>query len=212
MDGTLIESTQADYLAWKRVFNDTGRELSYEDYQPLLGVRSAEVIKKILGVSNEEEIKKLLAEKLEYFREIAERDRIQPVPGAEEFLKSFKQLPVKLALATSSRQAKMNMVMTQLNFINYFDVIVTGEEAKNSKPAPDIFIRTADKLSLAPEDCLVFEDAVNGVKAAKAAGMKCIAITTTHSAEDLKEADVIIDKFDKHEFLKYSRQLVTTVV
>lgn len=212
MDGTLIESTKADYLAWKRVFNDMGRELTYEDYQPLLGIRSAEVIKKILGVIDDQEIKKLLAEKLEYFREIAERDGIKPVEGAEEFIKSFKNLPVKLALATSSRQAKMKMVMTKLGFINYFDVIVTGEEVTNSKPAPDIFLDTAKRLSLAPEDCIVFEDAVNGVKAAKAAGMKCVAITTTHAAEDLKDADLIIDRFDRNEFMKYCAGVGSPVI
>jgi HAD superfamily hydrolase (TIGR01509 family) len=194
------------------VFNDKGKELSFEDYQPLLGVRSAEVIKKCLHVHDEDEVKHLLAVKLEYFREIAERDPIKPVPGAEEFLKRIVSSPLRVALATSSREAKMNLVMTQLGFIDYFDAIVTGEEVQNSKPAPDIFLHTANKLGLQPKDCIVFEDAVNGVKAAKAAGMACVAITTTHPANMLGEADLIIDRFDTTEFFEQYKRVVGGLV
>jgi beta-phosphoglucomutase len=211
MDGTLIESTEADYLAWKRVFNDQGKELSFKDYQPLLGIRSAEVIKHTLGVQDDNIVKKLLAEKLEYFREIAERDGIQPVEGAIQFLKECKALNVKIALATSSRQAKMKMIMTRLELIDLFDAIVTGEEVHNSKPSPDIFLDTARKLALDPIDCIVFEDAVNGVKAAKAAGMMCIAIATTHPAEQLNEADLVIHAYNINEFTQFCTNRNTLV-
>ena len=208
MDGTLIESTEADYLAWQRTFADFGRELTFFDYKPLLGIKSADVIRKTLGVIDEDEVKKCLATKLQYFKEIMRTQGIQPVLGAKQLLQQVKNLPGKMALATSSRREKMNMVMTDLKFLDYFDEIVTGEEVINSKPAPDVFLLAAKKLNLNPEDCVVLEDAVSGVSAAKAAGMKCIAITTTHSADLLTEADIVIDSFDKIDFHQLCLQLV----
>lgn len=199
MDGTLIASTQADYLAWKRTFADHGKELTYESYFPLLGIKSADVIKKELKLTGPE-VDKALADKLVYFREIVETKGIDPIPFAEELLKSARKLPVKTALATSSRRMKMQMVMEKLNFLQYFDEIVTGEEVYNSKPSPDIFIRAAEKLKLAPRECIVIEDAASGVTAAKSAGMKCIAITTTHTKNQLEHADLVIDTFKELDF------------
>jgi beta-phosphoglucomutase-like phosphatase (HAD superfamily) len=105
-----------------------------------------------------------------------------------------------MALATSSRKMKMKLVMEKLDFLQYFDAIVTGEEVHHSKPAPDIFLLAAKKLDLSTQDCLVIEDAASGVTAAKSAGMKCIAITTTHKEEDLEHADLIIHSFKEINF------------
>jgi beta-phosphoglucomutase family hydrolase len=194
MDGTLIASTEADFLAWKRTFADNGKDLTYETYFPLLGMKSADVISKELKLQGEE-VDKALADKLIYFEDIITTSGIDPIPFAEELLKTVKKLPVKMALATSSRRMKMQMVMKKLNFLHYFEQIVTGEEVYNSKPAPDIFIRAAEKLELNPEECIVIEDASTGVSAAKSAGMRCIAITTTHARAQLQHADLVVDSF-----------------
>ena len=195
MDGTLIASTEADYLAWKKTFEDNGRELTYEDYFPLLGIKSADVVEKELKLEGEK-VDKALAKKLEYFEEIVATKGIDPIPFAEDLLKRLRKMPIKIALATSSRKMKMQMVMTKLDFLKYFDVLVTGEEVHHGKPSPAIYFLAAEKLGLKPEDCVVVEDAANGVIAAKDAGMKCIAITTTHAKAQLHRADVIIDSFE----------------
>lgn len=199
MDGTLIASTEADFLAWKNTFEDYNKELTYETYFPLLGMKSQDVIKKILKL-HAEEVDGALAKKMFHFEEIMKTKGIDPIPFAEDLLKRLKKLPVKIALATSSRNMKMNLVMKKLNFLQYFDKTVTGEEVHNSKPHPDIFLKAAEKLKLHPEDCVVIEDAANGVTAAKSAGMKCIAITTTHSKEQLQHADIIIDTFEEFDY------------
>lgn len=201
MDGTLIASTQADYLAWKRTFANHGKELTYESYFPLLGIKSADVIKKELHLQGTE-VDKALADKLCYFKEIVETKGIDPIPYAEDLLKAVRKLAVKVALATSSRRMKMQMVMEKLNLLQYFDQIVTGEEVHNSKPSPDIFLRAAEKLKLDPKECIVIEDAANGVTAAKKAGMMCIAITTTHTKDQLSHADLVIDTFKEVDFEK----------
>ncbi|MBA2760424.1 MAG: HAD family phosphatase [Segetibacter sp.] len=199
MDGTLIASTEADFLAWKRTFADNGKDLTYETYFPLLGMKSADVISRELKLEGRE-VDKALADKLVYFEEIMETNGIDPIPFAEELLKAVKKLPVKTALATSSRRMKMQMVMKKLNFLQYFDEVVTGEEVHKSKPAPDIFIRAAEKLKLDAHECIVIEDASTGVTAAKSAGMMCIAITTTHRRDQLQHADLVIDSFKEIDF------------
>ncbi|WP_018611194.1 HAD family hydrolase [Segetibacter koreensis] len=209
MDGTLIISTEADYLAWEKVFNNYGKKLTYEDYQPILGVRSADVIKNHLGISGEEDVKRILKEKFDYFVDIITANPIKPVHAAETFLKSLANYPVKVALATSSRKEKMEMVLKQLNFLQYFDVLVTGDEVKNSKPAPDIFLKAADRLGLAPNDCFVVEDGPIGVAAAKNAKMKCVAITETHEADKLQQADIVIDSYADADFIEISRRLAS---
>jgi beta-phosphoglucomutase family hydrolase len=200
MDGTLINSTKADFLAWQKLFSFYGKSLTYEEYIPLLGIKSAQVVKEFLPVKNDEEIQMALTQKLVFFHEYVAENGIYPVPYADVFLKQIKQLDIPVALATSSRKAKMEMVMTKVNLVTLFDAIVTGGDVKNGKPAPDIFIKAAEKLGVRPPDCIVFEDASNGVKAAKNAFMKCVAISSTQSPESLREADLVIDSFKDLSF------------
>jgi beta-phosphoglucomutase family hydrolase len=195
MDGTLLESTEADYKAWEKVFNDYGKKLSFGDYVPLLGIRSADVIRDHIGKSDKEDVTRILKEKFDYFVEYINANPVQAVEGAEDFLKSLSKYNLKIGLATSSRKEKMKMVLEQLNFLPYFDTIVTGEEVENSKPAPDIFLKAAERLGVTANECLVFEDGPIGVAAAKNAKMKCVAITETHTAEQLHHADLTIDTY-----------------
>ncbi|MGN6196243.1 MAG: HAD family hydrolase [Ginsengibacter sp.] len=200
MDGTLIDSTKADFLAWQKLFSFYGKSLTYKEYVPLLGIKSAQVVKEFLPLKNDEEIQMALTRKLVFFHEYIAENGIYPVPYADVFLKQIKQLDIPVALATSSRKAKMEMVMTKVELVTLFDAIVTGGDVKNGKPAPDIFIKAAEKLGVRPQDCIVFEDASNGVKAAKNAFMKCVAVSSTQPPEALQEADLIIDTFKDLNF------------
>lgn len=210
MDGTLIVSTEADYFAWERVFNNYGKKLSFEEYQPLLGIRSANVIQEHLGITGEEDVKMILKEKFDYFVDIITANPIKPVLAAEAFLISMSNYPVKVALATSSRKEKMQLVLKQLNFLQYFDVIVTGDEVENSKPAPDIFLKAAERLGLPARECMVVEDGPIGVAAAKNAKMKCVAITATHTADKLSQADIVIDSYENADFIEISKRLASS--
>jgi beta-phosphoglucomutase family hydrolase len=207
MDGTLVDSTKADFLAWQRLFSHYNKKLTFEDYIPLLGIKSAQVVKEFLPVKNEEEVQFALTRKLVFFHEIISQNGIYPVPFADVFVKQINRLNVPLALATSSRRAKMEMVMEKLNLLIYFDTVVTGGDVKNGKPSPDIFLQAAEKLSVSPENCIVFEDAQNGVKAAKNAGMKCVALATDLTRNSLQEADLIIDTFENLSFPNVCFQL-----
>src|SRR5262245_10680850 len=166
MDGTLIETTEADYLAWKRLFAEYGKELTFEDYFPLLGMKSEVVAKSRLHL-DEEGVKEALAKKMKHFTEIVSVHGIKIVPYAARLLQQLKEHNIRIALATSSRKNKMKMVLELTGLLPFFEEIVTGDEVSKSKPAPDIFLKAAEKLNLSPVECLVLEDAASGVKAAK---------------------------------------------
>jgi len=206
MDGTLIASTEADYLAWKRLFAEYGIDLTFENYFPLLGKKSADVTKYQLHLTGDD-VAEALQKKLVYFDEVIAENGIQLIPYADVLVKSVKQYPVKMALATSSRKHKMEKVMKLVGLLSYFDVTVSGNEIENGKPAPDIFIEAAERLQVSADECVVFEDAASGVQAAKAAGMKCVAITTTHPAEALQQADMVIDSFEGVDFAQLCQKL-----
>lgn len=201
MDGTLLESTEADYLAWQRIFDRYNQPLDYEKYVTMLGIRSMNVITDFLGFKDPEDVSRILIEKFECFVEVVNEKPVVPVPFAGEFLKAAANSNLKIALATSSRKEKMNLLLTKLSFIQYFDAIVTGEEVHKGKPEPDIFLLAARRLGVEPADCLVVEDGPIGVTAAKKAGMKCLAITATTPADRLCEADVVIDSYEGVELL-----------
>jgi len=196
MDGTLVATTEADFLAWQKVFSDAGRQLSFEDYFPLLGKKSQDVVYHELKLRGQD-AENALHSKMKYFEEIVEQKGIAMMPHAEALLKELKALQIPLALATSSRKLKMELVLEEVGILEYFTVLVSGEDVINGKPKPDIFLLAASKLQVAPEHCVVLEDAITGVTAAKAAGMKCIAITNTHDADDLGIADMVIRDFSE---------------
>ena len=211
MDGTLVDTTNADFLAWRKLFSQYNKKLTFSEYIPLLGIKSVQVVKDFLPVKNDEEVQFALTKKLVFFHEIISENGIYPVPFADVFLKRVKQYNIPVALATSSRRAKMKMVLEKLDLLICFDAVVTGGDVKNGKPAPDIFLKTAEKLSVFPEDCIVFEDAANGVRAAKSAGMKCVALASHQTIDSLQEADLIIDSFENLSFPNVCFQLEKNV-
>ena len=116
--------------------------------------------------------------------------------GFEKFVKALKVLGIQVALATSNAWWIVNEIKGELSIEGMFDVVTTGEEVAYNKPDPDIFILTAEKLGLAPQDCLVIEDSRAGIEAAHRAGMKVVAISRdAEHAKSLKEADLVIKGF-----------------
>lgn len=194
MDGTLIDSTEADYLAWKRVFAEHRMPLTYEQYFPMLGKRSHDVVKYGLQLEGAE-VDTALTNKMRYFNEVIDTEGIRLIEGAREWVELLSRHRVRLGLATSSRRPKMTLVMERAGLLDYFAVTVTGDEVIHGKPAPEIFLLAAERLGVEPSKCIAFEDAVNGIQAAKQAGMTCIAVTSTHAADQLREADVVIDHY-----------------
>ena len=116
---------------------------------------------------------------------------------------------VKIAIATSGQKAKQFPVIEGTGLkLEWFDAVITGDDVDRKKPDPQIYLRTAERLGLAPKCCIVFEDAPAGVQAAKAAGMACVAVTTSAPAEELQAADVVVESLAKIDLPKL-RSLIT---
>jgi beta-phosphoglucomutase family hydrolase len=192
MDGTLVATTELDFLAWQKLFSEYNVHITFEQYFPLLGMKSADMVKHFLKLVGDD-AKDALFTKMQYFDDLVDKKGIELLPNTEILLSHLQSNNIPLALATSSRQRKMRRIMNDTGLAHFFTTIVTGDEIVHGKPAPDIFLLAAKRLSIDPACCLVIEDAINGVIAAKAAGMKCVAVTNTHPHHDLSMADLVID-------------------
>jgi len=193
MDGVLIDSEYYTAEASIQYFGQKGFKVTQEDFHPFYGTGEKGYF---MGVANKYGIPfNLEEEKLliyDIFKEIA-AGKVGPLPGVTEFIAGCKTMGLPLAVATSAGRYKMNINLDILGFNNgTFNALVSGEDIRNNKPDPEIFITAAGKLGLLPQDCLVIEDAPSGVKAARAAGCKCLALLTTFNRDELNEADFIL--------------------
>lgn len=196
MDGTLVATTEADFLAWQRLFGEYGHPLSYQDYYPLLGRKSADVVREGLELEGVD-AEKAMARKMAIFADIVAEKGVETLPDVHDLLVSLKQHNIRMALATSSRKQKMELVMQTSALYDYFDVFVTGEEVQEGKPAPQIFLLAASRLGIEPSRCIVVEDTISGIKAALAAGMACVAIASTHESIQLQSAHRTIHHYNE---------------
>lgn len=192
MDGVLVDSERFIAAAAIKMFSELGINARPEDFHPFTGTgenRYLGGVAEKYGITVD--IQKVKARTYEIFGEIA-RNNLYPLPGAGEFIERCRKKGLSLALATSADKVKMLINLEEIGLpAETFNAIITGEDVLHKKPAPDIYLKAAEHLGLKPEECLVVEDAVSGVKAGKAAGCKCLAVTTSFRAEELKEADWI---------------------
>lgn len=190
MDGVLVDSEPFICEAAIRMFAERGLKVKPEDFTPFVGAGENRYIG---GVAEKYgfhiDIERDKARTYEIYGEIV-RGRIEPLPGVHEFIAKARGRGLKLALASSADRIKIEINLREIGIVpETFDAIVSGQDVVRKKPDPEIFLTAAKRLGLAPEECLVVEDAVNGVAAAKAAGMRCLALTTSFTKEDLSGAD-----------------------
>jgi len=139
------------------------------------------------------DIKKLIEEKTRAYFDMLPNS-IRAFPGVVEFIHRLHP-HFRLALTSSASREEVDMVLSAFCITDFFEIVVSGNDVVHSKPHPEPYLLTAQHLQEKPEHCLVIEDSKNGVRSAKAAGMHCIAITTTHNKNDLADADMTIDAF-----------------
>lgn len=179
LDGVIVDTAHYHFLAWKRLANELGHDLTEQENERLKGVsrmKSLEIILDLAGISLNEAHKEMLANKKNsWFVDYVERMLPEEIfPGVKQLIRELKSNGIKVGLASSSKNAKTVIHLLQIQ--NEFDAIVDGAMITQTKPHPEIFLKTAEKLGIDPKDCIVFEDAEAGVEAALAAGMRCIGI------------------------------------
>jgi beta-phosphoglucomutase family hydrolase len=197
LDGTLIDNNSYHLETWKKYLEKSGRSISDEEFNANFNGRTnQDVIEYIYGkkISKEKSLKYTL-EKEALYREIYQ-PYIKPVFGLLELLEIVQTKKIPMAIATSGIQPNIDFMFEHIPIKKYFEVVVNSSHITKGKPDPEIYMKTASLLGVPAKNCLVFEDAVVGIKSAKAAGMKVIAIATTHPKEELSEADMIVEDFN----------------
>lgn len=193
LDGTLTLTQHFHYLAFSKVFKRYGmRYTKHDDLYKYAGKGSKiifpEVFKSFGKKLTQEEVQRLANEKKEIYNKVIETHAITPVKGVKKILKKLKKRGIKMCVASGNRLEFIKKLLREAGIYHYFKFIVTNKDVKRSKPAPDIFLAAAKKMGLRPRECAVFEDAVNGVLAARKGGMRCIALTTGLQKKDLEKA------------------------
>lgn len=196
MDGVIADTAPYHLKAWQQVFQKRGVNFTENDFRRNFGQRNDTIIKNVLGESvSLSEIDAIAGEKEKNFRQSV-RQHIIPLPGAVELMKSLKEYGFSMALASSAPIENIRLIFGGLDINDCFQAIVFGREVKEGKPSPQGFLLAAEKLGVAPQNCIVVEDAVAGITAAKRAGMRCLAVTNTHPRTRLMEADLIVDTLE----------------
>ncbi len=187
MDGVLVDSEPVILEAAMLGLREYGVHAFPEDFIPFVGTGEDRFIGGVAekyGVSYHVDMKRRV---YEIYLEIVQ-DRIKIFEGVHGLLEKLQEMKVKMALASSADRVKVDANLKAAGIsLHLFNAVVSGENVKNKKPAPDIFLKAAQEMNADPSCCIVIEDAVNGVTAAKTAGMKCIAVTSSFDAEQLKK-------------------------
>ncbi len=196
MDGVIADSGPYHLAAWQEIFSKRGVKFTAEDFKHSFGLRNDNIIRNTLGKEiTQAEVNATAGEKEETFRRIAGR-KIKPLPGALELLRLIKKQGFSMAIASSAPVENIELVTGTLGIADCFQEVVTGHDVTEGKPNPRVFLLAAQRLGVEPANCLVIEDAVAGVTAAKRAGMYCLAVANNHSRQKLAEADLIVDTLE----------------
>jgi len=202
-DGTLADTRRTVTESFRRVLSEAGYTISDEFIDRRIGVGTRKIMEDALrecGIDfNEEELERLVERKIEFQTELT--GAVDLFEGAVELLDALYGR-VKIALATMGPRKVVDRLLSEKSIRRYFDVVVTADEVPKPKPNPEIFLKAARRIKVRPEECLVVEDSIFGVKAAKAAGMGCVAVPSgAYTAEELRkeEPDLLINSLKEKE-------------
>jgi HAD superfamily hydrolase (TIGR01509 family) len=204
VDGVIADTEAVNARATIKVFADLLglKGVVRKDFDAGLGRGAEEYVKAGAGAHGleltEEQIRKVTQLRQEYFLKVLSEEPLPPFPGVLELMdKAMKEKNFRVAIATSGTLEKSRAVLEAANVPYRKMVYINGDHVKNKKPDPELFLLAAERMGIAPANCVVIEDAPNGVQAAKAAGAKCIAVTNSTSAENLCEADLVCESLEQ---------------
>lgn len=187
----LVDTGQAHFTAWRETLVQYGKNYSHEDFKATFGMNNTSILRYVYGEGLDAGFVREVGESKEaMFRELVKAG-VDPLPGVRDWLGWFRTHNLKQAVASSAPWENIDALVDALGFRPYFDAIVSGADLPG-KPKPDVFLKAARLVGIPPKACLVIEDAVPGVQAARNAGMKCIAVTTSNPAEGLQQADLVL--------------------
>lgn len=195
LDGVIVDTAKYHFLAWRKLANSVGVDFTETQNEQLKGVSRVKSLEKILAWGNielsEDHFMELMAKKNDdYLDHVKKMDESEILPDVIKVIAHLKTLNIPIALGSASQNARM--ILKKVNLYQSFDAIVDGTNVSTAKPNPEVFLKAAELVEIAPEQCVVFEDSVSGIQAANAAGMISIGIG---DKAVLHEADFVFKDF-----------------
>jgi beta-phosphoglucomutase family hydrolase len=199
LNGTMINDMPYHIRAWHRILTDLGAQISLERMKEECYGKNEELVERIFpGRFSEAEKTAMGLAKEEKYREVFKKD-LRLIQGLHDLLHELHKAGIKIAIGTAAVMGNVDFVLDGVDIRHYIDAIVSADDVQMSKPHPETFLKCAEALGVAPEDCLVFEDAPKGVECAFNARMDCVVITTLHQPEEFstnKNVIGFISNFD----------------
>lgn len=199
-DGVVVDTEPIHYITFKQTLAQLGIEIPKERwYREFTGIGSKNIIR-ILFQENKinEEVEKWFEKRRKNFFDYVKNNGVNKIDGIDVFLKILKTKNIKTGIATGSGRELTKFVLQKISLSDYFDVIVSADDVTNKKPHPEVFLKAAELLGVSPNKCIAFEDSPNGVKSAKAAGMKLIGVESPSLPGT--ECDFVIKDFQNLKF------------
>jgi beta-phosphoglucomutase family hydrolase len=194
MDGTLIDSEEFHWIAWRNTLALEGITLTREQFLSSFGQRDDSIIPRWLGTAaSPERIERIADAKEELYRHLIRRDGICPLPGVAHWVHWLHQQGWLQAVASAAPRANIETVLEALSATHVFQGIVSAEDVHRGKPDPEVYLTAAARVGVSPDRCIVVEDAVAGVQGARSAGMRSIGVS--HEGKQLP-ADVVVRSLD----------------
>ncbi|HWC20537.1 MAG TPA: HAD family phosphatase [Terriglobales bacterium] len=195
MDGTLIDSEEFHWKSWHLTLQEEGIAITREQFLSTFGQRNDAIISQWLGpAATPEQAARIADSKENMYRHLVRRDGISPLPGVADWVRRLHRQGWRQAIASSAPRANIETVLEALSATHIFDAVVAGEDVQKGKPDPEVYLLAAERVGVAPGFCIVVEDAVAGIEAARAAGMRSVGVG--EQAKNLRGADVAVRSLD----------------
>jgi HAD superfamily hydrolase (TIGR01509 family) len=195
MDGTLVDSADYHWRAWHDTMAKEVSPITHEQFLATFGQRNDSILRQWFGERATPELIQRVGDAKEMLYRQQVRDRgIEPLPGAFDWVQWLHGHGWRQAIASAAPRANIKTILEALRWTNYFEEIVSAEDVHRGKPDPEVFLFAANKLGIAPERCIVVEDAPHGIEAARAAGMKSIGVGPDRTA---LKADLVVQSLDR---------------
>ena len=194
-DGVIIDSHAQHEESWRLLFAELGKPMPQEFFKKTFGMRNQQIIPvwfDFLNVADLAEVARVGDRKEELYREILRRDGIEPLPGVVDLLRELQVCGIPASVGSSTPRLNIETIMAMTGLGEFFQAITSAEDVTVGKPDPQVFLKAAEKIQREPGLCIVFEDAYVGIEAGKRAGMKVVAVATTHPIESLGQADLAL--------------------
>jgi beta-phosphoglucomutase family hydrolase len=197
-DGVIINSAAHHEVSWERLAKECGKTLPENHFKRGFGMKNEVIIPELLAwASVPTEIRILSLRKEAIYREVVREQGIAALPGVKTWLLALKDAGIPCVIASSTHRENITTTLDVLGLEEFFPQIVTAEDVKRGKPDPEVFLTAAARIGVEPANGVVFEDALVGIAAAKAAGIRVVAVATTEPKEKLAHADWVVDRLDE---------------